>query len=1126
MSVSQLLSQPARCPACGHGWVPDGWSVVDVEERPELRAPLADDTWRTWRCPACDAAIERGAPLLVLLLSPEAPVVLGVPDGELLADDPIEPHRDLLDRTVEALGIRRHDFPGPVVAAPFDVLVFAATRDVTADVAADHELPDAPTETARRYAIFLQMLRDSRPKRRINIALARLLALRSGDDVRAAFAEVPELRERPVRERLEQELVLAGDAEERHIAQARFDLVLTASTGRFDEAWSGYERALLELSQHHLGPRVMALLDELRAEEGGDPGRAIELGEELLAQLHGLGRSGVRVETLLRTAAAYYNAQGPDVEDRLDRGIALCQEALDVMAAGIDDFDDAEVIEDWHIQALVNLSAAYGPRHRGDPVANHERASEAARRVLDRVSFESNPKVWAMIKTNLGISLVHRAKERPEDDPEREGELAEALTLFGDALRWRSFERDPLDWAYTQMGLGLAYGHRRGADRRGDLRAAIDHHRACARGMHAAGAEALEAQAWHNVASEAVMLAGLDDTPADERAELIAQAEEACARSLSLRPDDVDPVGAGATRGVLAGALELRGDPAAAMASRREALEGLRPDTAPHAARREALELARLALRNGDHETAADAYDIAAQAAAAALEGRADTAGRFEELERGLNVFRWAAGALLQAGRARRAVEVLEQGRSRELATWLRRDSESNALRHADPTLHERFTALAAQLDHHEADRRAGQPVDLVAAAETQEAYAKTVEAIRAVPGCERFLRPPAYEDIAASVGDREALVYVFSAPAGTAAILVAPEGGPEVVRAADLTSGRVVQALIRPDVDTGTIAGYLVAQATASEELDEEIAALGGLLAPHVLRPLAAALERRGVDTVCLVAAGLLGQVPLYALTWDDGDCLVARFDVILAPSALARDICRRRAADRRGPGRLMVVGNPLPHPIPLPAAEQEAELVAGLVPATETVLLTREDATAEAVARELPSALHAHLACHGSAVMSPEALDGGLYFSGNVALTAADLLELAPLQARLVLASACETGIIPGYETVDEALSLGTVLLGAGAAGAITSLWAVNDFATGLLMSRFYEELVADATPARALRAAMLWLRDLPLADALAYARARPPLRRHARDAGDACAVRPFAAPTMWAAFALNGG
>jgi CHAT domain-containing protein len=77
----------------------------------------------------------------------------------------------------------------------------------------------------------------------------------------------------------------------------------------------------------------------------------------------------------------------------------------------------------------------------------------------------------------------------------------------------------------------------------------------------------------------------------------------------------------------------------------------------------------------------------------------------------------------------------------------------------------------------------------------------------------------------------------------------------------------------------------------------------------------------------------------------------------------------------------------------------------------------------------------------------------------------------------------------------------------------------------ATGLLMSRFYEELLAGATPPRALRTAMLWLRDLLRVDALAYAKARSVLQRHVDKPDDSRASRPFAAPTMWAAFALNG-
>jgi len=203
---------------------------------------------------------------------------------------------------------------------------------------------------------------------------------------------------------------------------------------------------------------------------------------------------------------------------------------------------------------------------------------------------------------------------------------------------------------------------------------------------------------------------------------------------------------------------------------------------------------------------------------------------------------------------------------------------------------------------------------------------------------------------------------------------------------------------------------------------------------------------------------------------------------------------------------------------------------MIAQMLPSTDVTLLIGTDATAEAVARGLPNAWIAHLACHGSAAVSPLTLDSALYFARNEPLTGADLLDLGPLKARLIVASACETAIIPGYETVDEALSLSTVLLGAGAAGAVASLWAVDDFATRVLMSRFYEEIIAGATPPHALRRAMLWVRDLSIDEADAYANARPALRsRDEQDVtiagGGGHTERPFAAPRLWAGFTLSG-
>jgi CHAT domain-containing protein len=117
------------------------------------------------------------------------------------------------------------------------------------------------------------------------------------------------------------------------------------------------------------------------------------------------------------------------------------------------------------------------------------------------------------------------------------------------------------------------------------------------------------------------------------------------------------------------------------------------------------------------------------------------------------------------------------------------------------------------------------------------------------------------------------------------------------------------------------------------------------------------------------------------------------------------------------------------------------------------------------------------------------------------------------------------------------------------------VGSLWPVNDLSTALLMHRFYElHLHGDTTtslapqePARALRLAQVWLRDLTFqamyayferhaalhgAESLAETVERMPgalidqgLLRAEHGMFTDPAARPFAAPRYWAAFTFNG-
>lgn len=130
--------------------------------------------------------------------------------------------------------------------------------------------------------------------------------------------------------------------------------------------------------------------------------------------------------------------------------------------------------------------------------------------------------------------------------------------------------------------------------------------------------------------------------------------------------------------------------------------------------------------------------------------------------------------------------------------------------------------------------------------------------------------------------------------------------------------------------------------------------------------------------------------------------------------------------------------------------------------------------------------------------------AIHGDRMFGGCI--TAGAIARDWKLDAELVTLSACETGL--GCNVPDEGyVGLAQAFFQAGARSVLASLWKVDDFATCLLMRRFYENwLGRGKSPmwkASALRDAKLWLR-----------------RWRDRDGR-----RPFAHPFFWAGFVLIG-
>ena len=108
---------------------------------------------------------------------------------------------------------------------------------------------------------------------------------------------------------------------------------------------------------------------------------------------------------------------------------------------------------------------------------------------------------------------------------------------------------------------------------------------------------------------------------------------------------------------------------------------------------------------------------------------------------------------------------------------------------------------------------------------------------------------------------------------------------------------------------------------------------------------------------------------------------------------------------------------------------------------------------------------------------------------------LSVASLLEAQDRlgRPRLVVLSACETGLYDIDRNPDEFVGLPATFMQLGAAGVIGTLWQVDDRATALIITRFYElHLGQGIPPPAALKQAQAWLRTSTKAELIAYGKA----------------------------------
>jgi CHAT domain-containing protein/tetratricopeptide (TPR) repeat protein len=926
-------------------------------------------------------------------------------------------------------------------------------------------------------------------------------------------------------------------------------------------------RRALRLVKREQDPVLWASLQgELGASLAGNPygDRSVNYEEAIAAfeqALRVLTREGEPIKwahTISNLANAYSERLLGDRAENLERAIEGYRAALGVL--------DRERHPPLWARTIHNLAAAYVERLLGDRADNLEQAIDLYQQALRVRTRAAMPARWAQTTSSLAVAYMDRVHGDRADNLER------AIELFEHALGVRTRVAMPIQWATTTHNLANAYSARPGGNRSAYRTRAIE----LLRQVLEVRTRAALPYDWAATMSSLgnAQLGDDGDQPRDP-----VGAVRSFREALEVRERAADPVGWASLQhnlGVAFTVLSHEQESAVEAATHhyRQALEVFTAEGFPGRNQAVLNDLGDLHFNRRDWTRALAACAGAIEAGELALAQAHTETGRVVAVTGSWHLHARVAYCLLRLRRPGEALVRLEHGKARVLAEVL--GLTDAALERVPEARRGALLDAGRRVRELEAELRlpAGTPARRGNAElsrllrEARRTLSSRLEGVAAQhPGS-----LPGRLDLAsmlALVPVGGALVVPLITSQGGAAFVI-PHGASTVtaehVLWLDGLTDRALLDLLGGPIEDPALGGWLGAYL----EGRLAIAGRGGTLSlPGWQQTIEAFTERvwsalMGPVHRCLaklrlpsgapltiVPHGGLGLLPLHAArraAGEAGPSFIDDYTVGYTPSLYVLSVSRRRAQDsRRARPRLLAIVDPTAD---LRYALLEGEAVAATFAddGEEPTVLPREQATHTRLLEEMAGATHLHFACHGWYAWG-QATDSGLLLAGGRRLTLSEIL--APSfdleDARLVVLSACETGLIGMQQSPDEFVGLPAGFLQAGSLVVVSSLWAVDDLSTSLLMDDFYRRHVRQGQRvAAALREAQRWLRDCQRNELLAWVTAARDAAAARARAGDRDARaswarldgwrealledygpddRPFLSPYYWAAFTVTG-
>jgi CHAT domain-containing protein/tetratricopeptide (TPR) repeat protein len=841
---------------------------------------------------------------------------------------------------------------------------------------------------------------------------------------------------------------------------------------------------------------------------------------------------------------AYSELPTGDRAANLTQAIACYQEALR--------FRTPEMVPFQYAMTQHNLGMVYGELPTGDRAANLEQAIRCFQQALRFRTPEMVPFQYAMTQHNLGIAY----SELPTGD--RAANLTQAIRCYQQALRFRTPEAVPLDYASTQNSLGNAYSELPTGDRASNLTQAIRCYQQALRFLKPEAAPLDYAGAQHNLGMAYV------DLPTGDRAANLAQAIGCYQQALRFRTPEAAPLAYASTQNSLGSAYrELpTGDRTAnlaqAIACYQEALRFQTPEAEPFECRRTTRNLAHLYFAQGVWDAALRAYRVAMDVGGQLYRVGLSTESKVAEASENASLYPNAAFAAVRSGETAEALLMLEHGKTRLLTEALR-------LRvRRPPQIPDKIWNMFEQAGTAIRAEQVEKPLMVGEARDPVQAYEAQVQAARAASAtldeaieqvrtyAPQFLAAIDLPTVKAQLSDEQTALIAFCiTEQGSMGFVISQHDQEEVhvIEIPTFTRTDVRRLFVEWDADGRPTAGWLGAYsryliertAAAFEAWQATITRALVELGERLLSPLLSALEAR-IKRLILLPSAELFLFPLHAVPLSENnlELLCDRYQVSYAPSIEVLASVRTKAAERVIP-KLYAVINPGNDPL-LVFTPAEGAAIAQLFTQSQRTIDIGPAGTKQHVIDRMQERTYVHFSCHGSYRWNDPPASGLELTDGRLTLAELQQGVVDLSTARLVTLSACETGVSDVLRgSAEEYVGIPAGFLLAGVPCVMSSLWAVPDLSTALLMERFYRNHLVDKMDfAAALQEAQGWVRKLSIEEVASYAmqcyrqstqkeEAKKELLRYMRHyrylAEQNPTLRPFAHPYYWAAFTVNG-